>query len=198
VQELVVDFITSLDGYGAANGWPGWWGLQGPEYLDWLAQQPERGYTILMGATTYRMFAALADSGTSGLDPASDETASIAEISNADKVVFSSTLQEPLGLPNTRLVRTDPIEAVRTMRRDATTPMRTLGSLSLCRTLLVAGLVDRFRVVVFPVITGRTGSDRIYDGYPDIALEMVSSRTFDGRTQLLEYLPTVVSGPSGS
>ena len=106
------------------------------------------------------MFAALADSGTSGLDPASDETASIAEISNADKVVFSSTLQEPLGLPNTRLVRTDPIEAVRTMRRDATTPMRTLGSLSLCRTLLVAGLVDRFRVVVFPVITGRTGSDR--------------------------------------
>ena len=198
MQELVVDFITSLDGYGAAKGWPGWWGLQGPEYLDWLAQQPERGYTILMGATTYRMFAALADSGTSGLDPASDETASIAEISNADKVVFSSTLQEPLGLPNTRLVRTDPIEAVRTMRRDATTPMRTLGSLSLCRTLLVAGLVDRFRVVVFPVITGRTGSDRIYDGYPDLALEMVSSRTFDGRTQLLEYVPTFLSGPPGS
>ncbi len=130
--------------------------------------------------------------------PASDETASIAEISNADKVVFSSTLQEPLGLPNTRLVRTDPIEAVRTMKRDATTPMRALGSLSLWRTLLVAGLVDRFRVVVFPVITGRTGSDRIYDGYPDLALEMVSSRTFDGRTQLLEYVPTVLSGPPGS
>jgi dihydrofolate reductase len=84
------------------------------------------------------------------------------------------------------------------MKRDESTPMRTVGSLTLSRSLLEAGLVDRFRVVVFPVITGRTGSDRIYDGYPDIALEMVSSRTFDGRTQLLEYVPTVLSGPPGS
>jgi riboflavin biosynthesis pyrimidine reductase len=76
--------------------------------------------------------------------------------------------------------------------------MSTLGSLSLCRSLLKAGLVDRFRVVVFPVITGSTGSDRIYDGYPDVALDMLSSRTFDGRTQLLEYLPRVLAGPPGA
>jgi hypothetical protein len=49
-QELLVDFITSLDGYGAAEGWPGWWGLQGPEYLGWLDEQPERDYTILLDA----------------------------------------------------------------------------------------------------------------------------------------------------
>ena len=41
MQELLVDFITSLDGYGAAEGWPGWWGLEGPQYLAWLGQQPE-------------------------------------------------------------------------------------------------------------------------------------------------------------
>ena len=76
--------------------------------------------------------------------------------------------------------------------------MRTLGSLSLCRALLGAGLVDRFRVVVFPVITGRTGRDRIYDGYPDVALALVASRTFDGRIQLLEYVPTVLAGPPGT
>jgi hypothetical protein len=39
--------------------------------------------------------------------------------------------------------------------------------------------------------------DRIYDGYPDVALEMVNSRTFDGRIQLLEYVPTVLAGPPG-
>ena len=55
MQELLVDLITSLDGYGAAEGWPGWWGLEGPEYLAWLGQQPERDYTILMGANTYRL-----------------------------------------------------------------------------------------------------------------------------------------------
>jgi hypothetical protein len=58
--------------------------------------------------------------------------------------------------------------------------------------------VDRFRVVVFPVITGNTGKDRIYDGYPDVALDMVSSHTFDGRLQLLEYAPTVLTGPPGT
>jgi dihydrofolate reductase len=195
VQELMVDFITSLDGYGAAEGWPGWWGLQGPEYLAWLAEEP-RDYTTLMGATTYRMMSGFAEQPeASGIDPESDEAASIGEFAAAPKVVFSSTLQEPLAMPNTRLVRTDPVESVRAMKRDDAMPLHTLGSLTLCRSLLEAGLVDRFRVVVFPVITGRTGTDRIYDGYPDVALEMVGSRTFDGRIQLLEYLPTVLSGP---
>jgi riboflavin biosynthesis pyrimidine reductase len=76
--------------------------------------------------------------------------------------------------------------------------MRTMGSLTLCRSLLEAGLVDRFRVVVFPVITGSNGKERIYDGYPDVSLELVNSRTFDGRSQLLEYVPTVLAGPPGT
>jgi dihydrofolate reductase len=84
------------------------------------------------------------------------------------------------------------------MKNAGAKSMRTLGSLTLCRSLLNAGLVDRFRVVVFPVITGSTGRDRIYDGYPDVSLDMVSSRTFDGRLQLLEYAPTVLAGPPGT
>ena len=125
MAELVVDFISSLDGYGAAEGWPGWWGLQGPEYQD-------------------------------------------------------------------------PAEAVREMKGDdAAKSMRTVGSLTLCRCLLNAGLADRFRVVVFPVITGSSGRGRIYDDYPDVALDMINSRTFDGRIQLLEYEPRVLAGPPG-
>ena len=50
MPELIVDFITSLDGYAASEGWPGLWGLEGPEYLTWLDERPERDYTILMGA----------------------------------------------------------------------------------------------------------------------------------------------------
>jgi dihydrofolate reductase len=191
-QELLVDFIISLDGYAAAEGWPGWWGLEGPEYLAWLAQAPERVYTILMGANTYRQmygFAAAAET----LEP--DEQVASNELTNASKVVFSSTLQAPLPWTNIRLISGDAVEAVRAMKREGNSPMRTIGSLSLCRSLLKAGLVDRFRVVVFPVITGSTGYERIYDGYPDIALDMVASRTFDGRLQLLEYVPRVLAGP---
>ena len=84
------------------------------------------------------------------------------------------------------------------MKDKSPSSMRTMGSLMLCRSLLKAGLVDRFRVVVFPVITGSSGRDRIYDGYPDVALDMVSSRTFDGRIQLLEYVPRVLAGPPGA
>jgi len=192
MQDLMVDFITSLDGYGAAEGWPGWWGLQAPEYLDWLGQDSERDYTTLMGANTYRlMYGFASESGELG----TDEDASIAQLANIPKVVFSSTLQEPLPWANTRLVSTDAVEAVGALKRDGTSPLRTLGSVALCRSLLAAGLVDRFRVVVFPVITGKTGRDRIYDGYPDVALELAASRTFDSRIQLLEYVPTVLSGP---
>ncbi|RPI81644.1 MAG: deaminase [Chloroflexi bacterium] len=196
MQELLVDYITSLDSYGAAEGWPGFWGLEGPEYLGWLDQQPERHYTILMGANTYRLMSGFASqSGTAESNLRSDEEASVIELTNASKVVFSSTLQPPLSWPNTRLISEDAVEVVGAMKREGNSPMRTLGSLTLCRSLLNAGLVDRFRVVVFPVITGSTGYDRIYDGYPDVALEMVTSRTFDGRLQMLEYVPTVLSGP---
>jgi len=199
MHELLVDFITSLDGYGAAEGWPGFWGLQGPEYLAWLGQAPERDYTILMGAKTYRLMSGFASqSSTSESDRKSDEETSMNELTNASKVVFSSTLVSPLSWANTRLVSGDAVEAVRKMKREGNSPMSTLGSLSLCRSLLKAGLVDRFRVVVFPVITGSTGHDRIYDGYPDVALNMVTSRTFDGRIQLLEYVPTVLAGPPGT
>lgn len=63
MQELLVDFITSLDGYEAAEGWPGFWGLQGPEYLALLGEQPERDHTILMGANTYRLMSGFAAEG---------------------------------------------------------------------------------------------------------------------------------------
>jgi dihydrofolate reductase len=179
MPELLVDFITSLDGYAAAEGWPGWLGLEGPEYLAWLGDQPEADYTILMGATTYRVMSRLAAEGEPGTDA----------LAGMSKVVFSTTLSQPLSWANTQLAARDPVEAVREMKAKGSKSMRTMGSLTLCRSLLSAGLVDRFRVVVFPVITGSSGRERIYDGYPDVALEMISSRTFDGRIQLLEYIP---------
>ncbi len=84
------------------------------------------------------------------------------------------------------------------MKQESEVPLRTIGSPSLCRSLLKAGLVDRYRVVVFPVVNGATGHDRIYDGWPDVMLETVDSRTFDGRLHLLEFVPTVLAGPPGS
>jgi len=186
MPKLLVDFITSLDGFGAAKGWPGFWGMESPEYLAWMEASPERDDTVLMGGTTYRMFCDFA---------ANSDDDSFAELTRPRTLVFSSTLSTPLEWPNAELVAADPIETVRAMKRDGTTDLRTIGSLTLCRSLLRAGLVDRFQVVVFPVVTGATGHDRIYDGWPDVKLEPVHSRTFEGGLQLLEYIPTVLDGP---
>jgi dihydrofolate reductase len=183
VPELMVDLIVSLDGWAAADGWPGLWGMGGPEYVDFLGEQED--HTILMGATTYRLMSGMAD----------EEPEAVAQLGAMPKVVFSSTLTAPLDWDNSELVSTAPVEAVRAMKTDSPLPLRTLGSLTLARSLLVAGLVDRLRLVVFPVITGATGRERVFDGYPDVRLEMVGSRTFDGRLQLLDYVPTVLDHP---
>jgi dihydrofolate reductase len=195
MRELLVDFITSLDGYASGEGWPGFWGLQGPEYLAWLGEQPE--VTYLMGANTYRLMSGFAagevPAGTDEFND--DEAGSLDELTRASKVVFSTSLEAPLTWANTTLVRDDAAQTVRAMKEDGSGLLSTIGSISLCRSLLRAGLVDRFRVVMFPVITGATGAERIYDGYPDVALEMTDSRTFDGRIQLVEYRPRVLEHP---
>src|SRR5215216_1242444 len=112
MPELIVDFITSMDGYASAEGWPGWWGLEGPEYLAWLEERPERDYTILMGANTYRLMYGFASASEA---PGADENAeasAMAELTRLPKVVFSSTLEAPLSWANTRLVSGDAVEAV--------------------------------------------------------------------------------------
>lgn len=137
-----------------------------------------------MGATTYRLMHDVASSGTPGTE----------ELTDMAKVVFSSTLTEA-EWASTTLVRTDAVEAVSQLKIDADRPLRTLGSLALGRSLLRAGLVDSVRTIVFPVITGQTGRDRIFDGYPDVRLELTDRRLFDGRLRLLEYVPTVLDAP---
>lgn len=188
--DLMVDYIISLDGYGGAEGWPGYWGMETPEYLNWMEHDEGESHTALMGATTYRLMSGFA--AEMGDDPG------FAALTALPKVVFSSTLEAPLTWANSELVDTDPVEAVREMKRAGSQSLRTIGSLTLARSLLSAGVVDRFRVVIFPVITGATGTDRIFDAYPDISLELTESRTFEGGLQLLEYTPTVLDGPPGA
>ncbi len=185
MPELMIDHITSLDGFGSAQGWPGLWGLGGPEYVGWLEHDGATPRTLLLGATTYRLFAQLA----------ADEPEAMAALTDRPKIVFSRTLGTPLSWANTTLVDQDAVAAVAALKGVPGNPLRTLGSPGLARSLLRAGLVDRLRVVVFPVVTGATGGDRLYDGWPDVSLQLVDHRTLDDRLTLLEYVPTILEGP---
>jgi dihydrofolate reductase len=110
-------------------------------------------------------------------------------LNKTPKIVFSSKLDQPLTWANTRLIADDAVTAVRELKQHPGL-RRTIGSISLGSALLRAGLVDRLRVMIFPLILGQTGRKPLYAALPDIRLDLVSSRTLDGRLLLLDYKPT--------
>ena len=83
------------------------------------------------------------------------------------------------------------MDIVARLKAESAVPLRSHGSLSMNRALMAAGLVDRVQVTIFPVISGQTGDEPIFAGAADFDLELLESRTFDGRTQELIYRPTL-------
>lgn len=55
----LVDLIISLEGHASAEGWPGWWGLEGPEYLAWLEQEGRKATPSFSGRTHIGRYRAL-------------------------------------------------------------------------------------------------------------------------------------------
>jgi dihydrofolate reductase len=182
MSTLTVDLISCLDGYAAADGWPGYWGKEGPELFAWLEEKLAEDHIIVMGANTYRTMSQIV---------AEAEDPTFARMAEIPKKVFSSTLRPPLTWANTEIIDEDVATALRRMKADGTAPIRTLGSISLNKRLLQEDLVDFLQIVVFPVVTGKTGLDPIYADWPDLDLELVTAGTFDGSMQLLQYVPRV-------
>jgi dihydrofolate reductase len=85
----------------------------------------------------------------------------------------------------------DAVDVIARLKEESEVPLRSHGSLSMNRALMAAGLVDHVQVTLFPVITGQTGTDPIFRGAADFDLELIESRTFDGRIQELIYRPTL-------
>jgi dihydrofolate reductase len=182
MSTLTIDLFTSLDGFAGADGWPGYYGKEGPELMAWLEEKLAEDHVIVMGANTYREMSRIV---------AEHDDPTFARMAEIHKVVFSSTLEAPLTWANTQVVADDAVTALRRMKEEGSAPMRTMGSVSLNKMLLREGLVDFVQLVVFPVVTGQTGLLPIFTDWPDLDLDLVSTRTFDGRMQLLRYVPTL-------
>jgi dihydrofolate reductase len=183
------DVFSSLDGYGAASAdWAGYWGKQGPELLDHRLTLFDTEQRMVFGANTYRAFARMVASSTEDSevrDPWVDRMRSM------PATVVSSTLEGPLDWPDATVASGDGVDVVARLKQESAVPLRSHGSLSLNRALMAAGLVDRVQVTLFPVITGQTGLDPIFQGAADFDLELIEHRTLDGHTQELVYRPTL-------
>ncbi|MFB2582325.1 dihydrofolate reductase family protein [Herbiconiux sp. P15] len=185
------DVFSTLDGYGSydpgpsGGEWGGYWSKQGPEYLQWRAELFAAPQRMVYGATTFREVAEIFGSG---LDPLTLDVWN-QRLLRMPATVISSTLHDTLGWPDASIVAGDAAEIVRGLKQTSSVPLRSQASLSLNWSLLAAGLVDEIQVSVFPVITGRTGVSPIYAGLGDYDLDLVDSRTLDGRTLGLTYRP---------
>jgi dihydrofolate reductase len=183
------DVFSSLDGFGAAGGnWTGYWGKQGPELLERRLALYADEQRMVLGADTYRLFARmLAESG----EDAEVRDAWVTRMRHLPATVVSSTLQGPLDWPDATVVSGAGVDVVRRLKEESPVPLRSHGSLSLNRALMAAGLVDFVQVTLFPVITGQHGTEPIFQGAADFDLELIETRTLDGRTQELVYRPTL-------
>jgi dihydrofolate reductase len=105
--------------------------------------------------------------------------------------VISTTLTEPLNWPNAKVVSGDAVEVVARLKEESDAPLRSHGSLAMNRALMAAGLVDRVQVTLYPVITGQTGLEPIFQGAADFDLELLEHRTLDKDIQELIYRPSL-------
>ena len=184
------DVFCTLDGYGGVSSgdWGGYWGKQGPELLGHRLALYSEEQRMVFGANTYRQLVRLLGPSTEESevgDPVNTRMRSL------PATVVSTTLQGPLDWPNATVASGDAADVVGRLKEESEVPLRSNGSLSLNRALMAAGLVDRVQVTLFPVITGQTGANPVFQGAADFDLELIDSKTLDGNIQELTYAPTL-------
>jgi dihydrofolate reductase len=182
------DVFSSLDGYGSVSGgdWSGYWGKQGPELLDHRLSLYEAEQRMVFGANTYRAFARMLAAST---EESEVRDPWVTRMISLPATVVSTTLEAPLDWHDATLVRGDAVDVVARLKEESEVPLRSHGSLAMNRALMAAGLVDRVQVTIFPVITGQTGADPLFQGAADFDLELIESRTLDRDIQQLIYRP---------
>jgi dihydrofolate reductase len=179
VVELTADLFVSADGYALGENAGPYFGYGGPELDRWVQAQLSQPHLDVMGRVTYEALAAVS----TGSDPAG------ARMTAQAKAVVSNTLREPLTWPNTRLIDGDAGAAITSLKRESDVPLRTVGSLTLVRSLFGLKLVDRLRLAVFPLVLGPDGREPAFAGYQRTGLDLIGSTVLDGRIVLLEYRP---------
>jgi dihydrofolate reductase len=180
MRELTADLFITLDGFAAGVDVGPYFGYFGRELEGWVRSALDEPQVLVMGRITYEALAGFSASAT-------DEVS--VKMGELPKVVFSNTLQEPLVWKNTSLLKDDLAQEGLALKQQPGGPLRSIGSLALVRSMMRLGLVDRLRLMVFPLILGSNGKEPIFDGYSRTGLELIESKVLDSRLILLEYRP---------
>lgn len=180
-MRLVITENITLDGVIEATG--GWFGPESgeSESSDIVAElqgmmRNEDG--LLLGRKTFEEFRGYWPKQT-------DDTTGISDhLNRVPKYVVSSTLDDP-DWENTTVLSKDPIAEVRALREKPGRDLGVTGSITLCHALIDAGLVDEYRLFVYPVVNGR-GRRLFMDGVSN-NLSLAEAKPFRSGVVLLTY-----------
>jgi dihydrofolate reductase len=179
VPKLFADIFISVDGSAFGTRSPGYFGYYGPDLERWINEEQARPRRDIMGRKTYE---ALAELPEELRDKGWELT------TRKPTVVFSRTLTHA-DWPGVELSAEDAIDEVRRLKQTGDSDLRTVGSLSLVQQFLNAGLVDRLRLMVFPLVIGETGERPLFENVGDFELHLQGQTVLDDRIVLLDYRP---------
>jgi dihydrofolate reductase len=184
MRKLVVTENITLDGVIDMSG--GWFDplardVDQSDIAEVTAEHRNSADALLVGRNTFEAFR--------GFWPAqTDDPTGVSDDLNAvQKYVVSSTLTEP-GWQHSTVLRGELVEEVRALKQRPGLDIVSTGSIQLVHALIAAGLVDEFRLFVFPVVVGR--GTRLFES-TDTRLRLVESRPFRSGAVLLRYATDV-------
>jgi dihydrofolate reductase len=186
VADYTWDVYSTVDGFASYTDdgdWGGYWGKEGPAFLAHRAKLLKEDQRLVLGANTFRQFQSLLTGDVGDLDPVN------ARMKSMPTTVISSSLQGPLDWPDATLLNGNAVDRIAELKKSSQVPLRSHGSLSMNRSLLAAGLVDRLQITIFPVVSGQTGQEPVFESAEDFDLELLETHTYDARIQ--EPTPTM-------
>lgn len=114
-----------------------------------------------------------------------DPTGITKYLNEVQKYVVSSTMTDP-GWQNSTVLSGDPVQEVRALKERPGQDIVVTGSITLCHTLIQAGLVDEYRLFVYPVVQGR-GRRLFPDGFELSRLRLLEAKAFRSGIAYLRY-----------
>ena len=188
MRKVIVSEFVSLDGVVEDPGWTFQFsGEVQPKYkLDELAASD----ALLLGRTTYEGFAAAWPSMMEQYEGRRRaELQEFTDMMNGyPKHVASTTLEGPLDWNNSTLIEGNVAEEVSRIKRQPGKDILVFGSGDLVNTLMKHGLIDEYRLMVFPIVLG-SGKRLFGDGLDTTVLELVDTKAFDSGVVVLTYRP---------
>jgi dihydrofolate reductase len=180
MRQIIVEVEVSVDGSMGGENMDFWKQmrlLHSADVLEYLADLSFMPDALLMGKKTYEAFAQIWPT----------RQGKIADSLNSmPKYVASRTLKEPLQW-NARLIQGDVVEEIRKLKKEPGKSLVQYGVGELTQTMLQAGLIDEFRILVHPFTSGE--GPRIFEQMGLNTLKLLNTKTFSSGVVALHYQP---------